>query len=192
MTEMLKKFGILITMAGVLSFAIQFSRNKSFAERYKVLGDKTLESIGYLKQKVQCGFNKPEYESSAGFYQLDGAHEGVTSMLTTFYLENQLELTRNSELSFTFRWQGDWADSFNSGNTWENGAGMAWHEFDDVQDINYDKTLEDMIRECSYAYFGRFFSFRVGKQQLAWGEADGFRIMNSVMSLDKDRFYTRF
>jgi len=192
MTEIPKKLGILIAMAVVLSFAIPFSPNKSFAERYKVFGDKTLYSVGYLRQKVQFGIHKPKYESSAGLYQLDGAHEGVTSMFTTFYLENQLELTKNSELAFTFRWQGDWADSFNSGRTWKNGNELAWDEFKDVEDISYDRTLDDMIRECSYAHFGRFFSFRVGKQQLAWGEADGFRIMNSVMSFDMRKDFNLF
>ena len=178
---------LLMIMALILSIVMTSSPDVSFAERYEVFGDKTLYTVGYLRQKVQVGFNDPQFSQ---FYQLDGTDEGgVISSVTTFYSESQLELTKNTELAFTFRWQGDTADAFQSGNDWDNGSDLAWGMFKEEDDIDYDDHLDDMIRQFSFAYFGKNFGFRIGKQQLGWGQADGLRFMNTFMGLDIRKDY---
>lgn len=176
-----KRYGLPFMAAVLLSFSVIFSAGKCRAEKYTVLGDKTLTTVGFLRQKVQAGVNDPHMGSN---YQLDGTDEGIISVVTTFQTENQLELSQNTEFAFTFRWETDNADTFQSGSEWNRGSGLTWSKFRNSEDIPYDDHLDDMIRSLSFAYFGKFFSFRIGKQQLGWGEADGLRLMNNFMGLD--------
>jgi hypothetical protein len=182
MPGMPKKLGLpLMAVAALLSFSVIISAGECRAEKYEVFGDKTLVSAGYLRQKVQAGVHDPEMGSN---YQLDGTDKGIISVVTTFETENQLELSSNTEFAFTFRWETDNADSFQSGREWNRGSGLAWDKFRDSNDIPYDAYLDDMVRALSFAYSAKYFSFRIGKQQLGWGEADGLRLMNNFMGLD--------
>jgi len=182
MPGMSRRYGLpLMVAAVVLSFAVMFSVGECRAEEYKVLGDKTLSSAGYLRQKVQVGLHDPEMGT---YYQLDGPDKGVISVLTTLETENQLALTPNTEFAFTFRWETDNADSFQSGSKWNRGSGLTWDKFRNSNDIPYDDSLDDMVRALSFSYSSKYYSFRIGKQQLGWGEADGLRLMNTFMGLD--------
>lgn len=181
MRAMPKRYGLLLVIVALsLSFSIMFLPTASYAESYTVMGDKELVHVGFLRQKIQGGLNDAE---NGSFYQLDGADQGIISVVTTLQAENQLHLTKNMELAFTFRWEIDNADAFH-GTSWENGNDLAWDKFRDSEDIYYDDHLDDMIRALSFAYFGKYFSFRLGKQQMGWGEADGLRFMNNFMGLD--------
>ena len=179
-----RKYGLTLMAAAVLLFfSVILTVGESLAEEFEVMGGNKLTSVGYLKQKVQAGVNDPQW-GKQGPYQLDGTDEGIISVITTFETENQLELTQNTEFAFTFRWETDNADTFHDDSMWKRGSGLAWGKFRNEEDIGYDDCLDDMIRALSFAYSGKYFSFRVGKQQLGWGEADGLRMMNNFMGFD--------
>ncbi len=160
----------------------------SYAEQYKVLGNKDFYVTGYLQEKVEAGLHDAAFQEN-GLYQLNGATKGGQALLTRAYLENQLLWSDSLEFRLSLRYEFDDMNKFRNSSTWENGVGLTWDKFSDSYDYPGDDEIDDIIREGTVAYFSKYLSVRAGKQQLGWGEADGLRLMDAINPLDLRRNY---
>jgi hypothetical protein len=128
---------------------------------------------GYLKQSVGYGV--------AG-NQLD-TKQGLQSFVTQALVE--VKYVPRTDLSFFVSGKGnaDWAYDVFAGNTgWNqklfNTANDHLAVFDDWQDI---------LNEAHVSYANDGFFLRFGKQVVAWGETDGFRLMDQINPVDQRR-----
>ncbi len=91
-----------------------------------------------------------------------------------------------------FRFRSDWAYAINRGSDWwkKGGSGLkgSYNHYDEHR-LEYSWSSEknrdlDLPREI-YAdiYLGNW-QFRIGKQQVVWGEADGLRLMDCINAMD--------
>jgi hypothetical protein len=202
MNRTIERFVILLL---VLVVAVSFTPGRSDAKRFKVKG-MDFWSTGYYRQNIQIGTNDPDFSTpgvaqqpgvlgpgtpalvNGGLYQLNGNEEGVTQMLGTFYSENQLFVTPNLELRLSLRYEGDFVDNFkNDDGVWDAGSGQAFDKYRKENDLKYDREINEIVRECTVAYFSRYYSIRAGKQQMSWGESDGLRLMDQINGLDTRR-----
>ena len=88
--------------------------------------------------------------------------------------ELNASLTDHSSLTGIFRIRGDAKDKLEQGNPAQGNRSIAsssWHLADDV-----DAEIRELYID---SYFGDT-SLRVGKQQLAWGQADGLKVLDVV------------
>ena len=192
MTKIVDTCKGLIVLAVIACMTLLLLPGQSYAERYKVMGDKDLFITGFIRQKAIVGFHNGDFSRTgeAGLsalpgYQLDGAYDGLNSFLTTFYIENQLLWNDSLEFRLSLRYEMDTVDKWHSSSdTWAEGVGMAWDRYSSSYDIEGDDSINDMIRECTVAFFSQYVSVRAGKQQLGWGEADGIRLMDQINPLD--------
>lgn len=103
----------------------------------------------------------------------------------------------NKDLSMTIKLRGFVDNVFDvqRGNHW-SGNSLATHELSNSFDLAYD----DVLREAYFDYNlgqlpeedGKLFA-RIGKQQVVWGKADGFRLLDLINPFDyREPFYPNF
>ena len=174
-----KSIEMLFVMAVAVVFLFSFSAS---AAEYDYGDGRILYVNGYLETMVGHGSNDETYfDDPAGGYMKSGNPNGVNQVLITGYVETQLKLGRDFEFRTAWRMQGDQVDDFRESEHWKNYYGMA------NDNINFDDDIDEIIREFNVAYFSEYFSCRIGKQQLVWGETDGIRIMDQISPLDLRR-----
>jgi len=170
---------MLFVAAVAVVFLFSFSAS---AAEYDYGDGKILYVNGYVETLIGFGSNdEPSYNAAAGQYMTSGNPNGVNQVLITGYVETQLKWGRDFEFRTAWRMQGDQVDDFRESDHWKNTYGLA----DD--NLNFDDDIDDIIREFNVAYFSEYFSCRIGKQQLVWGEVDGLRIMDQINPLDLRR-----
>ena len=177
-------------------------------ERYvkKILAITILLSIFLFPQFGYCR----DFQTRWGMLSLNGFVSQETSWATddAYDFHNLSDLfTMQLEVGFTpsgmlgqyvsfygiFRFRADWAYSINRGSGWWDRGGdylkgsfshhkrAHLHEYSWAYGRNRD---EDLPREL-YAdvYIGNW-QFRIGKQQIVWGESDGIRLMDCINPQD--------
>ena len=191
MTKISKYFKGIMFLTAVVGMTVLLLPDGSYAARYKVFCDKDLFVNGFIRQNVDVGLHAPVWTASdpdGNSFQMSGHDESAMQMLNTVFLETRFMWSDKLEFRFGGRFESDLIDHFHDNNdVWNNGSGQAFNVFQDVNDLESDEEINDMIRELTVAYFAKYFTFRLGKQQLGWGESDGLRLMDQINALDLRR-----
>ncbi len=152
------------------------------AKTYQVFG-KPLAVTGYIQQRTAWRI---------------GADEDFRNVTDYFTMDLEMQYTLNEYISFygIFRFDADWAYVINRGADWwkKGGSGLKGsydsaereHALEYYWAYGRNRDL-DLPREL-YAdiYLGNW-QFRIGKQQVVWGESDGIRLMDCINALDLQR-----
>ena len=155
----------------------------SHASDYVLFG-KELNITGHVSQEF--GFaahsDKKVKISSDGrskYYDEPGLH----SAYFTIYLDSTLWLTQDIHVRMINRLMGDWVYTMKKHND-------SWRGRDFTRSntpLHLELTAYDVLREFYINYMRGNLSVRVGKQQLAWGQADGIRLCDIINPLDISR-----
>jgi uncharacterized protein DUF1302 len=157
---------MLMLMLSVPAMAIDFE-----------LGGKDGTLMGYINQSV--GFN------IAGGDHYD-TQQGFQSAVFQALLETRLQLSPSLKFFGSVNFNADWVyDALNDDDDWQDKG------FDDSDDELYMlDDFEDVLKECHITWTPGDFMFRVGKQIVVWGEADGIRVMDQINPSDQRRGIT--
>jgi hypothetical protein len=120
-------------------------------------------------------------------YSLRGEHfdteKDVQSAYWTLLFEGDYQPADTLKFYGQFIMAGDWIyDLKHDDRTWNN------REFPGSRDrLSIDDQYWQIVKEVHATWTPPNFLFRVGKQIVAWGEMDGFRIMDQINPLDQRR-----
>ncbi|MBP1749779.1 MAG: hypothetical protein H6Q52_2318, partial [Deltaproteobacteria bacterium] len=134
------------------------------AEQFSVYG-KPLNLFGYINQGVQYGLGgKTEYDTASG----------VNSLLTNIFVEGDYQPRDNLKFYLSGMFTGDWIyDTRAHEGEWRS------KEFDKSRKNLYtDTQYWQLLKEAHVTWSPENFQFRIGKQVVAWGETDGFKLMD--------------
>lgn len=127
---------------------------------------KNFEYAGYLKSEVWSKINN------------DNSHLFLSSFKNTFDLETEFKLSENLSFFFHPRFFYDFAYEIRN---------------QDVFDKNEDKMVRVRrtywLRDCYLDYTSDKLDVRIGKQQVVWGQTDGFPILDRVQPFDLTYFW---
>lgn len=158
---------VMLVAVGIVSIA----STPAFAAFYNVGGTDVMID-GYIRQEFSYNYNN---ESPVNM-------EGLQSAYSILYTDMAAEFGRNVEVRGIFRLWADMAYTLNSGDshwdTYFKGSRDELQVFDEFDDI---------VRELYVTYTAAKFQFRVGRQQIGWGESDGLRLMDVINPLDLRR-----
>jgi len=163
---MKKIFIVSLVVIGMLAFFSPPAR----ATSYDLCG-KELSIEGFVRQEFAFGV--------APDNRLKTNQSGLHSAYQMWYVDNDLWLTKNLEIRGILRMWGDLSYQLLSDNNrfekyFEPSKGI----------LNWDTKWDQILREFYISYSNPKFFLRVGKQQVAWGEADGLRLMDVINPLD--------
>jgi hypothetical protein len=163
-----KNFLILFLIA---ASGIVLTGSPAMAEQFTVLG-KPLNLFGYATQEVAIGL-KNTYDTE----------NGVNSALMNLFVEGDYSPLNNLKLYAAGMLTVDWAYQLNSNrDSWSDKL------FSKSSDnLNVDGKYWQVLKEAHATWTPGDFMFRVGKQTVAWGETDGFRLMDQINPLDQRR-----
>lgn len=148
--------------------------------------------FGFVRQQTGWGIGSTQdFHNISDYFtvQLEGSYTpcGTLGQYVSFY--------------GIFRFRANWAYSINRGSGWwdKSGDGMkgsySFHKREHLHEYSWaygrDRDL-DLPREI-YAdiHLGNW-DFRIGKQQVVWGESDGIRLMDLINPQDlQEEFYYR-
>lgn len=168
-----KKCFFLVFLLLVLTL---FSLQNVFANDFEIFG-RNFHINGFLLQELNVGVGNGEYDGR------------VTSAYSTFQVEWSYQISDRVSLYSINRVFGDWAWDINHGSHWWKKANttpgketrarrkMQWEwdqfnrEWESLREIYLDINLDK-------------WSFRLGKQQVVWGETDGLRLMDIINPQD--------
>ncbi len=117
---------------------------------------------------------------------INGKHydePGLHSAYFTFYIDSTIWLTQNIHIRIINRLLGDWIYSIKRSNkSWKKRLFTRSNT-----PLHLELTPYDIIREFYINWMSEHLSIRIGKQQIAWGEADGIRLCDIINPLDISR-----
>jgi hypothetical protein len=163
-----KRLFILILMAGL---TIILTGSPAVAEQFTVLG-KPLNLFGYATQEASFGF-KNTYDTE----------NGLNSALMNLFVEGDYRPINNLKFYASSMLTVDWAYQVKSNDD-------SWNDklFSKSRDnLNVDGKYWQVLKEAHVTWTPENFLLRVGKQIVAWGETDGFRLMDQINPLDQRR-----
>jgi len=168
-----KKLSIFV-LAVVMTMALMaLFVHQTLAIDFDLLG-KPVTLMGYAQQTVSYGIpNQNYYDTKRGFQ----------SMLFQGLLEVDYSPLPNLKFFGSSKVNADWAYAILRNNDeWQdkgfNGSRERLYFFDDGRDL---------LNELHVTWTPGDFYFRIGKQIVAWGETDGFRLMDQINPLDSRR-----
>ncbi|OPY73651.1 MAG: hypothetical protein A4E64_02492 [Syntrophorhabdus sp. PtaU1.Bin058] len=169
-----KGFGIFRLVAVLSAIALYFAGPASAIDTE--LWGKPLSLTGIVKQGVSYGIAGDQYDTK----------KGVQSLLTQVILEAKYEPNPDVSCFLTGKYNADQAypvlsDNHEWRNKQFNKSRTQRYLLDDWQDI---------LGEAHITVKKGDFYLRVGKQVVAWGETDGFRLMDQINPLDQRRGIT--
>jgi hypothetical protein len=153
--------------------ALAFTVPTALAEQYTLMG-KPLNLFGYITQGVAYSAKtKDNYDSE----------RGVNSLLTNVFVEAGYEQSKDLKFYLSGMFTGDWIyDVKNHEQEWMS------KQFDKSRKYLYtDTEYWQLLKEAHVTWSPQNFQFRVGKQIVAWGETDGFRLMDQINPVDGRR-----
>jgi len=151
-----------------------FITSISFAADYALFG-KELNITGYVSQEF--AFAAHTDKKIAGKYYDD---PGLHSAYFTLYLDSTLWLAQDIYIRMINRLMGDWIYTMKRHNdSWmDRGFNRS------NTPLHLELTPYDVMREFYINYMRGNLVIRVGKQQIAWGQADGLRLCDIINPLD--------
>lgn len=160
---------ILLVFAGAV-FVVQ----SAVAEQYS-LGGKPLNLAGYITQGVALSLHDKEHYDTVRDFQ---------SAITNVFLEGDYSFTKDLKFYGSGMFTADWIYDLKSKNgDWTD------KQFDRSrkQGLYMDTEYWQLLKEAHITWSPGDFQLRAGKQIVAWGETDGFRLMNQVNPIDQRR-----
>jgi hypothetical protein len=161
---------ILAALFGMLLF----SSVPCNAEFTYELFDRPLTVMGYAQQSVGYGLESDDQYDTKQEFQ---------SFLFQGLLETKYEPSMNFSTFASGKFNADWAyPLFDADDEWES------KEFDEGRDdlYIYDEA-QDILNEAHFTWTPDNFYFRLGKQIVAWGQTDGFKLMDQINPVDERR-----
>src|SRR4030042_5291852 len=143
------------------------------AQVYNV-GGKEVTMDGFIRQEFAFGVNHDN--------RLKTNQSGLHSAYQIWYLDTNVALTRNLEVRGILRLWGDLAYQLLSHN-----SRFEKYFMPSKHNLNWDDDIDQILREFYRSYSTPKFLIKMGKQQIAWGEADGLRLMDVINPLDVRR-----
>jgi len=146
------------------------------AEQFLV-GGKPMNVFGYITQGVQYGLgSKSDYDTETG----------INSLLTNVFIEGDYQPSEKVKFYMSGMFTGDWIyDVKAHEGEWRS------KEFDKSRNNLYtDTQYWQLLKEAHVTYSPENFQFRLGKQVVAWGETDGFKLMDQWNPVDQRRGFT--
>jgi hypothetical protein len=169
----MKKTRKFILSMALLLMVFSFAFPAAAQMRYDV-GGKEVTMDGFIRQEFAFGV--------APDNRLKTNQSGLHSAYQMWYLDTNLILTKNLEVRGILRLWGDLAYQLLSDNSrFEKYFMPSKHS------LNWDDDIDQILREFYVTYSNPKFLIRAGKQQVAWGEADGMRLMDVINPLDVRR-----
>jgi hypothetical protein len=146
------------------------------AEIYMVNG-RPLNLLGYATQGAAWGLHgSSQYATESG----------AQSLLSTVLIESDYSVTDTLKLYGAAMYSIDWIyTAKHDDNSWNDKL------FSRSRDRLYkDDRYWQVLKELHVTWTPGDFFFRAGKQIVAWGETDGFRLMDQLNPLDQRRGFT--
>lgn len=169
----MKKKRLLIFVAVVTIVSMALFVHKSLAIEFDFLGS-PVNLMGYVQQSVNINVEgKNNYDTQKGF----------NSALFQALLEVEYSPHPNWRFFGSIKANADWAyPLLRENNEWGdkgfNQSKNRLYAFD---------TVPDILNEAHLTWTPGDFYFRVGKQIIAWGETDGFRLVDQINPVDQRR-----
>lgn len=170
--KIMRRKTILIPIFMLLCIAM-FTINVAHAKQYTVNGQ-PLNLAGYISQGAQFSVNDKSYYDTA---------RDLQSLLTNVFVEGDYSFRDNLRLYMAGMFTADWVyDVKSHNNEWNDKL------FDKSRKNLYmDNEYWQILKEAHITWSPGDFTFRVGKQVVAWGETDGFRLMDQINPVDQSR-----
>jgi hypothetical protein len=163
-----KRLFILILIVGL---TILLTGSAAMAEQFTVFG-KPLNLFGYATQEASFGL-KNAYDTE----------NGLNSALMNLFVEGDYSPLNDLKFYAAGMLSVDWAYQLNSNRD-------SWNDklFPKSRgNLNVDGEYWQVLKEAHVTWTPGDFMFRIGKQIVAWGETDGFRLMDQINPLDQRR-----
>jgi hypothetical protein len=166
-----RKGSVSIVLALV---ALLFMVQSVIAEQYSV-GGKPLNLSGYISQGVGVSLNqKDRYDTEQDFQ----------SAITNFYIEGDYSFTKNLKFYASGMFTADWIYDLKSNDqSWQDKRFSESRK----NGLYMDNQYWQLLKEAHITYSPENYQVRFGKQIIAWGETDGFRLMNQINPVDGRR-----
>lgn len=162
-----KKLWIFMVVI-IMIFGLSVS---AIAEEFNFLG-RPLQLFGYATQGVAFGMHN-SYDTEAG----------LQSALMNLFAEGDYAIRDNLKFYASGMLTVNWAYQLNADRD-------SWNDklFDKSKKyLNVDSNDWQLLKEARLTWSPSDFMFRIGKQIVAWGEMDGFRLMDQINPLDQRR-----
>ena len=164
-----KKFLISVLVVSLTILTL----SSAVAEEFTLLG-RPLKLFGYATQGAGFSLiNSDRYDTM----------RGLQTALTNLFAEGDYAIRDDLKFYASGMLTVDWAYQLNSyRDSWSNKL------FNQSKDyLNVDDKDWQLLKEARLTWSPGDFMFRVGKQIVAWGEMDGFRLMDQINPLDGRR-----
>jgi hypothetical protein len=162
----------LFLFAVVATVTIALMIHPALAKQFMV-GERPLNLFGYITQEVAFSLDDDSYDTE----------EGLQSALFNLFLEGDYTFTDDLRFYGAGMLTVDWIyDIKHDDRSWNDKL------FTESRDNLYiDDESWQLLKEAHFTWTPGDFYFRVGKQIVAWGETDGFRLMDQINPLDQRR-----
>ena len=130
--------------------------------------------MGYAQQSVGYSLESGDQFDTKQDFQ---------SFLFQGLLETKYEPSQDFKIFASGKLNADWAyPIFDSDDEWQS------KDFDDGRDDLYIlDEAQDILNEAHITWTPDNFYFRIGKQIVAWGQTDGFKLMDQINPVDQRR-----
>jgi hypothetical protein len=137
-----------------------------------MVNEKPMNLFFYITQGVGYGLHD-DYDTK----------KGVQSGIMNLFVEGDYALTKHLKFYASGMFTTDWAYDLNAhSGSWNNRL------FDHSRPFLYmDNEYWQILKEAHITWTPENFFFRAGKQIVAWGETDAFRLMDQINPLDESR-----
>jgi hypothetical protein len=161
----------IFVLVGVVTMALIV--HPAIAEQFTLLG-KPLNLFGYATQGGAFSLlDKDKYDTE----------KGLNSALMNLFVEGDYTPINNLKFYASSMLTVDWIYQLKHNDS-------SWNDklFDkSKKELNVDDKYWQLLKEAHFTWTPKNFLFRVGKQIVAWGETDGFRLMDQINPLDQRR-----
>jgi hypothetical protein len=165
-----KRLLILVLMAGL---TVSLAGSPSVAEQFSVLG-RPLNLFGYATQGGAFSLSdKDKYDTEKGLH----------SALMNLFLEGDYSITNDLRFYGAGMLTVDWIYQLKHNDSSWNDKLFSKSK----HNLNVDDKYWQLLKEAHLTWKPENFMIRVGKQIVAWGETDGFRLMDQINPLDNRR-----
>lgn len=147
----------------------------AFAMTHSFENGTQLDLMGYMTQSAQYGVHN-DYNTENSW----------NTLLTNVLLEADYRFARTAHFFVSGKWTMDWIYDLKSDDRSWNDKQFNLSKNHGNQ-LYYDDSYWQILNECHLTYTPQDFFFRFGKQVVAWGETDGFRLMDQINPLDTRR-----
>ncbi|GEM_PF-5175400 len=167
----------------LIFFLIILLSGNAYSVDYVIFG-KEVNITGYLSQEFAFSAHsdkKVELSPDGRFKYYDDP--GLHSAYYTVYLDTTFWLTQEIHIRLINRLMGDHIYDMKQHNDSWRDRGFTRSR----TPLHLEFTAYDVLREAYINYMSGNLVVRIGKQQLAWGQADGMRLCDIINPLDISR-----